>query len=498
MRPLLIFCIGLLLYSTRAHAIIVNPAQGDIAIPTDNCVGSMGGMTATAIAPRWLATANHVGTGGAGSIFYLNGQTYNSQGRYPHPSQDLALIKVDRDMAHYCPIKIDTIAYGSIVQLASTGPTRISCSTTGCTSGGAKPGAPHYVIYGQNRLQTNSLSMTGPPTNYSYTLAADFSASPGLPSSGADAFVPGEAGVVGGDSGGAILFRDNGVLRSIGIIAAADYVCLDGTVEWNCSFGALELKVYTTWIQATMQGATGATPTPTQTPTPTRTPTPTITATATRTTTPTPTRTPTSTVVIIATATRTPTPTRTPIIANTPIQTATATATRTATPAVTSSPTKTPFTTVTPTPTASAEASPTPHPTIEPLSATCRYLSERVTAAQIRVGLSLAIKKTKNTHELSIQRVKGLKTQVAFLGCYRYVTLSSKGTFKQCLAVKRKRSFRIGTIGTLRAIGADRFAVVDLCENGTIKSKALITKVSRNKYLSPLSVMRQLRRYTLR
>lgn len=266
---------------SSASAIILDPSQGVEPIPADNCIGMMNGFTATAIAPRYLITAKHIYGGnpiGAGSIFYLNGNSYLSTASWVSPTADLLVIQVDRGIATFCPIATRQIQSGQQIFLGSAGPTA-GASTGNGWFAGARPPAPYYVIWGRNLISGLTYNVPAPP--HPPELLINFSKPNGV-SFDWDSYQPHEAYGVGGDSGTGILVRESDGLKAVAVLR-------DGTAPINqgnfgMDNGLVNLFPERDWIFS----ITGTTQPPI---TSTVTPTSTATATSTFTAIPSPTRT---------------------------------------------------------------------------------------------------------------------------------------------------------------------------------------------------------------
>jgi hypothetical protein len=91
--------LGGLLFAPAAEGVIVEGLV-PMARPADGYVGGFNGSSCVAIAPRWFITAKHVG-GSAPGLLWMRGEFYNVVEIRQHPSQDLQILRVDRDVPGY-------------------------------------------------------------------------------------------------------------------------------------------------------------------------------------------------------------------------------------------------------------------------------------------------------------------------------------------------------------------------------------------------------------
>lgn len=181
-----------------AMALIVQGMQG-MPRPPKGFIGRYNGSSGTAIASRWLISAKHCG-GGVGSSFILRGETYSVVQQVQHPTMDLQLLRVDRDMP----------GWHAIAQSATTGD-RVLMAGWGRTAGAALSNGQGYDWNGpwQETWGANTLSFVGA------TLGTTFDA-PSSPNA-----VAYESQAAINDSGGAIFVVDpNGTIRLAGVITS--------------------------------------------------------------------------------------------------------------------------------------------------------------------------------------------------------------------------------------------------------------------------------------
>jgi len=212
-------------------------------------VGSGGGWggSGTIISPYEVLTAKHVG----GTTFYLDGNLanpYTATSRIEHTTGDLAILHFDTPLPYYsAPIYTDMIGktatmvgfgYSANARNNGTG-YNIDWSSAGVRRSGA------------NKIEYRETTYLSP------SISASVSIQYILDKQGTSDWVPGEAGVLFGDSGGGWFIQDAGQWRLVGVNSYIFDATGNGTdVNYNtfCDFGdggaAVDLNQYRDWIKA--------------------------------------------------------------------------------------------------------------------------------------------------------------------------------------------------------------------------------------------------------
>jgi hypothetical protein len=195
-RRCVCLAIGVLASSGTAGAVVVSDAVAWAPPAVESSprfIGRIIGGSGVAIGPRWVATATHVGAS-LGSHFALAGETYIATQVRRHPSTDLTLIEVDRDMPGWHPLANRPLPLEPVL-LAGFGNTRGAA-----LSNGYSWDASDFAI-GANRVESLGTR-----------LGVRFDA-PDSPN-----YTPGESLFAIGDSGGGLFtLGEDGLLELAGL-----------------------------------------------------------------------------------------------------------------------------------------------------------------------------------------------------------------------------------------------------------------------------------------
>jgi len=202
----------------------------DSAFPA---VGLVGGASGTAISPRSVITAKHVGA----STFTVFGTTYTAANRIHHPTLDLAILNFNTDLPVWCPLGT-SVSIGSTIFIVGFG-----------DSGFLNSAGTGYDMFwwtaGVRRAVPNTLDTQQTFAGFGPVLLTYLK-------------VYGDAAAGAGDSGGAF-FSGNRLIgvtsfainTTGGVLPNYGFAALNGGVPYHLS-GAVDLTdpSVRAWIQA--------------------------------------------------------------------------------------------------------------------------------------------------------------------------------------------------------------------------------------------------------
>jgi hypothetical protein len=240
MKPINAFVLLLALFLNSAHGLVTeNNATAETnpfgATGFDwTHVVSFNGSSAVAIAPNWLLTARHVADDLGNTSVTVNSVVYNQIGEVYHPTADLALVELDKNLPGYYDVYTGTyptqqgqrknvlaVGYGNTGTVAST-----TTYTWGNTGRGTKR-------WGTNKVDFETSVGGTWPTEAIYM---------GFNTADSD----NEAGGNIGDSGGGVFINDAGTWKVAGIM-----ITVTGSNPYT-GLVAANVQDYHSWITDTV------------------------------------------------------------------------------------------------------------------------------------------------------------------------------------------------------------------------------------------------------
>jgi hypothetical protein len=212
-----------------ARAVIIRGDQGRLTSPPLDTAGKPAKgwqyqgrwkvFLGTPISPRHFITAGHVG-GAVGQAFTYNGVNYTTSAMYDDPASDLRIWQVGgRTFPSYAPLYTATAEKGRMSLVYGRGTRRgAEVRVNNALKGWRWGGFDGVQSWGQNAIDgvVTLGTGTGQLLHFDFDRTGAFN----------------EAAVSGGDSGGGLFVKDNGVWKLAGINYGVDGpFSLDGTAD---------------------------------------------------------------------------------------------------------------------------------------------------------------------------------------------------------------------------------------------------------------------------